>query len=322
MKAILILFFITITHSSFGISIMNGPGAPTNLTIKATSPTSIRINWTDNANNEEGFEIFRCESSKNRCNDGNSTWYGFNKMDAVAANGTSYEDKNLEPGGNYYYKISAYNRAGRATSDIINATTSHNKLTLSGRVSDSSDFSGIIAAKVTATAGVTISKSAPIAGLTFLVKDNAPVQNIKIGFDMSPSDRYGNFEIDLIHPDGTSVKLAKMSTNGSSFIADYPDKDQPLEPFSKIIGKPMNGNWTVEIRGSQGTLNRFYIDIISNLETATNNNGYYRIPNLSPGYYRVRVEAPDYVFQPSLKSINLLKTFEHFNFIGLVPEPK
>ena len=38
------------------------PAAPTDLVATALSPTQINLAWTDNSDNENGFNILRCQS--------------------------------------------------------------------------------------------------------------------------------------------------------------------------------------------------------------------------------------------------------------------
>ncbi len=73
------------------------PLAPSNLTATALSTTSIRLNWIDKSNNEDGFEIYRSNTA-------NGT---FSLLTTAAANATSYTNSGLVPGTVYYYKVRA-----------------------------------------------------------------------------------------------------------------------------------------------------------------------------------------------------------------------
>ncbi len=93
------------------------PIAPTNLTAVATPSNSVNLAWTDNSNNEAGFEL-------NRSTDG-TTW-------ALVINGEddvpSYTDSGLAPGATYYYRVRAINAAGNSpwsnTATVTLAATS------------------------------------------------------------------------------------------------------------------------------------------------------------------------------------------------------
>jgi hypothetical protein len=89
-----------------------GPAAPTNLTLTQTTLSRIRLNWTDNSINEQGFYIERL----------NGTW---TRIATVGANVTSYVNRNLTP-GTYTYRVQAYNASG--VSEYSNEAT----LTMSG----------------------------------------------------------------------------------------------------------------------------------------------------------------------------------------------
>ncbi len=73
------------------------PAAPTNLAATPLSSTQIRLNWTDNAGNEQGFKLERSA-------DGVS----FLQIATFAANTTSYTNMFLAPGTTYWYRVRAY----------------------------------------------------------------------------------------------------------------------------------------------------------------------------------------------------------------------
>ncbi len=91
------------------------PAAPTNLTttVFKTQDVNIRVEWTDNANNEDGFKVERSE-------DGTS----FTEIADLAANTVQYEDLQLSENTTYYYRVLAYNTNGASLfSNIAQATT-------------------------------------------------------------------------------------------------------------------------------------------------------------------------------------------------------
>jgi hypothetical protein len=89
---------------------------PTDAHTTNVTTTSITFNWTDNANNEDGFQIFRS------VNQGT-----FTLLVSVPANTppapsvVSYTDSGLTPGTRYDYHIQAFNLAGY--SDFAGVTT-------------------------------------------------------------------------------------------------------------------------------------------------------------------------------------------------------
>ena len=88
------------------------PATPTNLTATALSTTQIALAWTNNANNQTGFNI-------DRSTDG-VTFTPLVKNFA----GTTFTDTNLTPGTQYYYVVRATNLIGDSlNSNVATATT-------------------------------------------------------------------------------------------------------------------------------------------------------------------------------------------------------
>lgn len=83
------------------------PAAPTALTATALSYNKIKLQWTDNSNNETGFELFR----------GNSPTGTFTKVSSILANATSYTDSALNASSTYYYTIRAIGKYGESSND-------------------------------------------------------------------------------------------------------------------------------------------------------------------------------------------------------------
>lgn len=83
-------------------NLSRAPFIPTNLRVSSVSKYGVEIEWKDNASDEKGFLVYR------------STKYdsGYEKIDSIAKNSTNYSDTRIEPGENYWYKISAYHEDG------------------------------------------------------------------------------------------------------------------------------------------------------------------------------------------------------------------
>ena len=89
------------------------PAAPGGLSASAASTTTIDLSWTDNADNETGFRVYRSADGLT-----------FNAVATVGPDATSYADAMLLPGKKYYYRVKAYNDAGEsAASPTASATT-------------------------------------------------------------------------------------------------------------------------------------------------------------------------------------------------------
>ncbi len=77
------------------------PAAPTGLTVWSVSGNQIDASWTDNSDDEQGFEIQRSLDGL--------TW---SVLDQVDQNVTAYSDTGLAPGTSYCYRVLAYNTVG------------------------------------------------------------------------------------------------------------------------------------------------------------------------------------------------------------------
>ncbi len=100
--------FVEVNHFSLYTLAVSGepPAAPTNLTITPLSDDSLRLDWWDNADNEEGFKLYR----------------NGNLLTSLAnSNITSFRDSGLTPSTVYFYTVRAYNRFG--TSEATNMAT-------------------------------------------------------------------------------------------------------------------------------------------------------------------------------------------------------
>lgn len=80
------------------------PSAPGNLTAEAVSASQVTLTWTDNANNENGFRVYRSLDG--------TTFAEIVKLNM--ANLSSYLDTGLSSNTTYYYKVRAYNDAGNS----------------------------------------------------------------------------------------------------------------------------------------------------------------------------------------------------------------
>ena len=95
------------------------PAAPSNVTATAASSSQINLSWTDNSNNETGFQVLLKKT-------GGTT---YTTVVIVGASVTSYSHKNLTPLTQYCYRIQAYNDSGGAqnSADVCATTTNGTK---------------------------------------------------------------------------------------------------------------------------------------------------------------------------------------------------
>jgi hypothetical protein len=91
------------------------PAAPSGLTATAVSRSRINLTWTDNANNESGYKIYRCKGVS--CTN-------FSQIATVGANTKTFSNTKLTSNSTYRYRVLAYNAAGNsAYSNIASAKT-------------------------------------------------------------------------------------------------------------------------------------------------------------------------------------------------------
>lgn len=97
------------------ISIVSpAPAAPTNLSLKVVSRNQINLTWTDNSTNETGFFIERSLNGTS-----------FTQIATVGANVRTYSATGLTPNTQYFFRVRAYNSAGKsAYTNIAKVKTS------------------------------------------------------------------------------------------------------------------------------------------------------------------------------------------------------
>lgn len=77
------------------------PAAPSNLVVTTVDRERLRLDWSDNSNNESEFRIERRTGSQ-----------GFREIAVVPANSTSFTDTGLSPNTTYTYRVLARNLGG------------------------------------------------------------------------------------------------------------------------------------------------------------------------------------------------------------------
>ncbi len=109
----------TITASSGGysgnldISVLGAPNLATNFTATATSGSSIRLTWTDNADDEVNYEVSRS----------NSVSGPFSKIATLTANSVTMEDSSLLSSTRYYYQLVATGNNADSAAATADTTT-------------------------------------------------------------------------------------------------------------------------------------------------------------------------------------------------------
>ncbi|MTI38373.1 fibronectin type III domain-containing protein, partial [Fulvivirga lutimaris] len=95
------------------------PGEPLNLSAKATSKSSITLEWSDNSNNETGFEVYRSQDETGP----------FSLVTTVGVDVESYEDGGLATAQAYYYKLRSVNSEGESPyTSVVGSSTLRNSI--------------------------------------------------------------------------------------------------------------------------------------------------------------------------------------------------
>ena len=107
------------------------PVAPSALVAHATSSSSVRLTWTDNASDETGFKIYNSRDGSN-----------WTLVGTVGANVTSVDNTGLKKNQTYYYKVRAYNAVG----DSIDSNVASAKVTYTASTALKGDvnFDGVV----------------------------------------------------------------------------------------------------------------------------------------------------------------------------------
>jgi len=106
--------------SSSGSSV-SAPAAPSGLSLRAISSTTIILSWNDNSNDEVGFKVEAIITP--------STTYAL--LATLAANTAVYTHTGLTATTTYSYRVQAYNYVGvSAYSNAVSATTQQTGITL------------------------------------------------------------------------------------------------------------------------------------------------------------------------------------------------
>jgi len=92
--------------SGSAITLSNAPAAPTNLTFSTITNNSLRLHWSDNSNNEDGFEIYRSGSSGGP----------FIHVGTTGTGAETYNNTGLSAGTAYFYRVYATNSGGLSSS--------------------------------------------------------------------------------------------------------------------------------------------------------------------------------------------------------------
>lgn len=103
------------SYSNVTQVLLDKPVPPTNLAALAVSSGSLKLTWSDNSNNEQGFELFRSFTGQSG---------SFVQIGQTNPNVTTFTDSGLFPATTYFYQVRAFNAVGKSNfSNSAFATT-------------------------------------------------------------------------------------------------------------------------------------------------------------------------------------------------------
>ncbi|MEW6992652.1 starch-binding protein [Colwelliaceae bacterium MEBiC 14330] len=95
------------------VTVLGAPNLPTNFVATATSGSSIKLTWTDNADDELSYEVSRSNSINGP----------FSNIATLSANSTMLEDTGLLASTRYYYQLVATGNNANASEVTTDTTT-------------------------------------------------------------------------------------------------------------------------------------------------------------------------------------------------------
>lgn len=114
-------------HSLDISSSINLPSAPSNLSTTGNTSTQITLRWTDNSNNETGFQIERSLNGTT----------GFELIATTSSNISSFISDKLSPATNYAFRVRAINASGSSSySNTFNTSTLPTGINVDGKIDE------------------------------------------------------------------------------------------------------------------------------------------------------------------------------------------
>lgn len=183
------------------------PNAPTNIVATAQSHKQIDLTWSDNANDENGFEIERSLDEL--------VW---TQLATIGADSTSFSDNELTPSTTYFYRVRAYNANGYSDYANIASDMTYEPPTLVDQKASNE----------------VMVEGTPTGRLVETYENDGFVESItEVESGGKPSNRYSYLEhkwIFEVQP-GTTVTFntnvwAGTSIDGDEFTFEYSTDDQ------------------------------------------------------------------------------------------------
>jgi hypothetical protein len=209
------------------------PAAPTLLTAKAASMTSITLNWVDNANNETGFSLQRAT---------NTLFTTGLITVALPANAITYTDLTAVANTTYYYRINSLNALGASLPVVaLPVTTPKAALVIATTTLPNATQGLAYTVTLKATGGVVAAYSWSATGLPAGLTV-APTTGIISGVTSAPAAVY---PVTVTVNDGTTVLGVSKIFNLTVVASKTPGA--PAQPTgltaAAVIGGTINLAW-------------------------------------------------------------------------------
>ena len=285
------------------------PGAPDQLLAKALNSTSIRLDWQQHSDNENGFHIYRQIGDSQI----------FSNIGNVPANVVTFTDDTLQPNTTAQYQVTAYNDIGETEpTNSVTIATPQATYQVSGKVVDLdfnplrdvtiSLFSDGQGQRYSSSPNQSINDKQTITE-TLNVTNDLQISSIEVTIRLV-HDYIGDLMITLEHPDGSRVILHnKQGERRTSINTTYPVQTAPVGNLSNLFGKQAKGNWKILVEDTaprdEGNLDFIEIKLQgqgddTHMETTlTSKHGVYLFPNINGGTYVIRPSMNSCTFTPS-----------------------
>jgi hypothetical protein len=231
--------------------------APTNGGINSVSTSAISIRWTDNAENEDGFQIFRS------VNQGPFTLLTSVPVSfAAAPSVVNYTDAGLAPGTSYDYRVQAFNLAGSSSFTSLGATT----LSATPQVQTVQINSGAAQRSRVTSLTVTFSGVVNLAANAFTLTRPAFLPTSPLAATLSSAPTVGQGLIAVAATTnglGQTVATLSFATNSGSATSVGDGVES---------GSLSDGSWVLRIAGA-GVTNGAGIPMAADYQTATTGSG-------------------------------------------------
>ncbi len=191
------------------------PTAPTNLTASVTTKNSVKLSWTDNANNETGFKVKRATAAE---------LPNYTQIAQLGSNITVYDNTSLQPHTEYFYQVVAYNVGGESTPLSKSFTTSNTAPVLAAIGNKVVDFGVKYEIKVTSTDadGDALSYSVTnLPGFVSFKDQGGGIMSLIINAGANNTGVYSNLQIKVSDNfGGSSTETISISVNSLTAIGN------------------------------------------------------------------------------------------------------